>query len=136
MHGCMHVHPAQTCSCGILILLTNPESIDHEKINNKGNVNVHRQDVVVPDCVHPNAPRSTVFFSFQGKSDKSQEKNNNQILMPSLCIPINNHASGQLSQITNEEGLVKKLRLCFTLTKNRRRVPHFFCSSNLLNRIK
>jgi len=101
-----------------------------EKINNMGNINVHRQDVVV-DCVHPCAPRSTVFFSFPGKSDKSQEKNNNQILMPSMCIPIHNHASGQLSQITNEE-----LRLCFTSTKNRKRVPHFFCSSNLLNRIK
>ena len=33
--------------------------------------------------------------------------------------------SGQLSQITNEEGLVKELRLCFASTKNIRRVPHF-----------
>ena len=28
----------------------------------------------MPDCVHPNAPKSTVFFPFQGKSDKLQEK--------------------------------------------------------------
>ena len=67
MHGCMHVHPAPTCSRGTLLFSANLESTDHGKINNKGNVNVHRQDVVVPDCVHPSAPRSTVFFSFQGK---------------------------------------------------------------------
>ena len=71
------------------------------------------------------------FFPFKENRTNHRKKNNNQILMPSMCIPIHNHASGQLSQITNEE-----LRLCFTSTKNRKRVPHFFCSSNLLNRIK
>ena len=76
------------------------------------------------------------YFFLSRKIGQITGKNNNQILMPSMCISIHNHVSGQLSQITNEEGLVKELRLCFASTKNRRRVPHFFCSSNLLNRIK
>ena len=64
-----------------------------EKINNKGNINVHRQDVVVPDCVHPSTPRSTVFFFLSRKIEQIIGKqNNNQILMPSMCIPIHNHA--------------------------------------------
>ena len=45
-----------------------------EKINNKGNVNVHRQDVVVPDCVHPSAPRSTVFFPFKKNRTNHRKK--------------------------------------------------------------
>jgi len=107
-----------------------------EKINNKGNVNVHRQDVVVPDCMHPSLQDLRYFFPFKENRTSHRKKNNNKILMPSMCISIHNHAFGQLSQITNEDGLVKELRLCFASTKNRRRVPHFFCSSNLLNRIK
>ena len=45
-----------------------------KKINNKGNVNVHRQDVVVPDCVHPSAPRSTVFFFLSRKIGQTTGK--------------------------------------------------------------
>jgi hypothetical protein len=94
----MHVHP------GTATFRSGNQNTNHRKINNNGNVNFHQQDVMLPDCVHPGAPRSMVFFfPFNGKSSKDvSRKKTNQILMPSMCIPIHDHASGQLSHITKE----------------------------------
>jgi hypothetical protein len=69
----MHARAPWRCN----IQIRQPESTNHGKINNNGNVNFHQQNVMLPDCVHPGAPRSTVFFfPFNGKSrkDVSQEK--------------------------------------------------------------
>jgi hypothetical protein len=60
-HAWMHARAPWRCN----ILIRQPESTNHGKIINNGNVNFHQQDVVLPDCVHPGAPRSMVFFSFQ-----------------------------------------------------------------------
>jgi hypothetical protein len=57
-HAWMHARAPWRCN----IQIRQPESTNHGKINNNGNVNFHQQNVMLPDCVHPGAPRSTVFF--------------------------------------------------------------------------
>jgi hypothetical protein len=59
-HAWMHARAPWHCN----IHIRQPESTNHGKINNNGNVNFHQQDVMLPDCVHPGAPRSMVFFFF------------------------------------------------------------------------
>jgi hypothetical protein len=116
-HAWMHARAPWRCN----ILIRQPESTNHEKINNNRNVNFHQQDVVLPDCVHPGAPRSMVFFSFQRQIQEghiTEKKTNNQILMPSMCIPIHDHASGQLSQIT-EETIIALNHLCLPRLQGR-----------------
>jgi hypothetical protein len=68
----MHVHP------GTATFRSGNQNTNHRKINNNGNVNFHQQDVMLPNCVHPGAPRSMVFFPFNGKSSKdvSRKKKN------------------------------------------------------------
>jgi hypothetical protein len=56
------MHARAPRRCNIQILQIHKAQIT-EKINNNGNINVHQQDVVLPDCVHHGAPRSMVFFS-------------------------------------------------------------------------
>jgi hypothetical protein len=61
------------------------------------------------------------FFPFNDKSRKDisqKKKTNNQILMPSMCIPIHDHASGQLSQIT-EETIIALNHLCLPRLQGR-----------------